>query len=75
MESQMEKKSYLLNVRSSKQKINVDGGHNLKFENEGELAVYSNRIGFNELLRQKQEEIHANKTSNDYLKNKLHLIN
>jgi DNA uptake protein ComE-like DNA-binding protein len=55
-------------LRNNEEKINVDGGHRLKFENEGELAVYSTRIGFNELLRQKQEEIHANKTSSDYSK-------
>jgi len=62
------KEKLFAKLRNNEQKINVDGGHKLKFENEGELAVYSTRIGFNELLRQKQEEIHANKTSSDYSK-------
>lgn len=62
------KEKLFAKLRNNEEKINVDGGHRLKFENEGELAVYSTRIGFNELLRQKQEEIHANKTSSDYSK-------
>ncbi|WP_159476644.1 hypothetical protein [Chryseobacterium sp. 18068] len=60
------KEKLFAKLRNNEQKINVDGGHKLKFENEGELAVYSTRIGFNELLRQKQEEIHTNKESGDY---------
>ncbi len=62
------KEKLFAKLRKNEQKINVDGGHKLKFENEGELAVYSTRIGFNELLRQKQEEIHANKISSNYSK-------
>lgn len=62
------KEKLFAKLRGSDQKINVDGGHTLKFENDGELAVYSNRIGFNELLRQKQQEIHADKTASDYAK-------
>ncbi|NML57715.1 phage tail protein [Chryseobacterium cheonjiense] len=62
------KEKLFAKLRNNEEKINVDGGHKLKFENEGELAVYSTRIGFNELLRQKQEEIHANKISSDYSK-------
>ncbi|MDN4028071.1 hypothetical protein [Chryseobacterium gambrini] len=62
------KEKLFAKLRNDEQKINVDGGHKLKFENEGELAVYSTRIGLSELLRQKQEEIHSNKTSRDYSK-------
>lgn len=62
------KEKLFAKLRGKEHKINVDGGHTLKFENEGELAVYSNRIGFNDLLKQKQEQIHADKTASDYSK-------
>ncbi len=67
------KEKLFTKLRNDEQEINVDGGHKLRFENEGELAVYSTRIGLNELLRQKQEEISANKTANDYSKKQMAL--
>ncbi|MEP0264728.1 hypothetical protein [Dokdonia sp.] len=60
------KEKLFAKLRNDSHEIQVDGGHELKFENEGEIAVYSRKKGLNEIINLKQEEIHENKNAEDY---------